>query len=118
MFVTSLGQHLRQIADLGIRAQVLAAQHQPDRMLRKFGFKSLHKLNGRVISLTDALVDYSKNNFVLRIILQAMTAQTSIHFRVRAFERLEDGDGRQSRCDADASTTFLFAQKSCGAPQA
>src|ERR1700687_1093114 len=114
VFVPRFRQHLRQVADFDVHAQVFQTEHKPDRNLRKFSLQSLDECNRRIISLADA-----KDNFVLGIVLQKMTAKAVIHLRISTPERLENRNRRYVWCRAGALARRLsLAQESSCAEQA
>src|SRR5450432_1018639 len=114
VLVPRFRDHVRQVADFGIRAQGSQAKHDPDGNLRKFSFQSLYKFNSRIIGVTD-----SENDFVCGILLQTMAAKALIHFRICALERLQNGNWNYGWCWAGAPARRLsLTQKSARAKQA
>src|SRR5208282_364495 len=60
----------------------------------------------------------SKNNFVFRVILQAVAAKALVDFRIDSLQRLQDRNRRQRLCGAGALARRLPAQKCRSTPQA
>ena len=71
--------HLRQIADFDIGSENLRTKQQTDVTVRKVTLQTLDQDKRRVIAITD-----SENDFVFRIVLQAVAAEALIHLRVGA----------------------------------
>ena len=84
-------QHLGKIAHFGICAHILGTDYEPDEALRKFRLQASHHFCRGIVSVLDA-----EQDFVLWIILQAMTAKAFVHLRVSPLERLKDGNRRGS----------------------
>jgi len=109
--IASFRQHLRQVADLHVRAQDLRTNQQLNSAIGELPLQFLHALDCRV-----AGVAHPKNDFVFRIVLQAVAAKAFIHFRIGAFEGFKNRDGRQRLFRADAWFNLPFAQESRSAP--
>src|SRR2546426_4663295 len=69
----------------------------------------MNGFHGRIVGIV-----YAKDNFVFRVILDAVAAETLIHLRVNPAQRLQDGNRRREVRVGLAA----IAQKSPDAPQA
>ena len=78
-------QHLLEITDLHIRAKLVWRHNQPYRASRKLALQLLHAGNGGIIRIADA-----EDDFVLGIVLQAMTAETLEDVRIGSLQRLKN----------------------------
>ena len=85
ILVPRLGQHLQQVADFAIHAALLRADHQLDLPLGKFAHELLDERHGGVVG-----VAHAEDDFVLRIILQAVAAKTFVSAGIGAQHRLQD----------------------------
>ena len=90
MIVAGRAGHVREIADFRILAQNLGTHEQMNRMPGELFPEALDRRNGGIMLIVD-----SKNDFILRVLLQAVTAKALIHFRVFTLQRLQYGDWRQ-----------------------
>ena len=104
--------HLFEIAYLYIGSQNLRAHHQLDLLRGEFFLKLPDTFNRGVCGITD-----SENDFVFRIVLQAMASEALVDPRICPFQRFEDGDRRQILYRRCALFRARLVQKSPGAPE-
>ena len=88
--VPGLRQHLQEIADLEIHSEDIAADNQPHRKLGKFRDQPFNCRHCGIVRRS-----YSKDDFVVRVILNTMTPQTLITMRIQAAQRLQNGNRRR-----------------------
>src|ERR1700758_222145 len=101
-------QHLRQVADLRIRAEILVAYNYLDKPLRKFFLQPLYDFDGGIVGIADP-----ENDLVFRIILKTVAPQSFVDLRIDSFQRLENRDrrGEKLNCSLLRLRDTLLAQK-------
>jgi len=93
MIVPSQCKHLCEIADLHIGAQNIWANHQLDFVLRELLLQRLHAGDRGIVGIAD-----TEDDFVFRIVLQAVAAKALVNFRIDSFQRFENRNWRQILC--------------------
>src|ERR1700675_557435 len=112
MVISCRGQHLHQVADLGIRTQCLGTGHEMNGTLWELASQTLNCEHGGIAGFADAEYD-----FVLRVLLQAMTAEALVNFRILAFERLQNRDWREGRTNSRIRDGGSSPEKTPSTPQ-
>src|SRR6185312_10213498 len=100
-------QHLHQITGLAIVAQHFRADQKADFTFGKFPNQPLDGFHGGIVRLT-----YAENDFIFRITLYTVAAETFIHLRINAAQWLEDGYRRSKGRQLPAARS----EESPGAP--
>src|SRR5215469_17168787 len=85
MVMPGKGQHLNQVAGLAVVPQHVRTHQEPDVALREFFHQFVDCFNRRIVG-----VAHAENDFVCRIILDAVTAEALIHLRIHATQWFQD----------------------------
>ena len=89
VLITSLRQHLREIADFSVEAKDFGAMDHPQVPFRKFLPQSFDQRERQFTRIVR-----SEKHFVLRIVEQAMAVERSVHVRIQPLQRLQNADRR------------------------
>lgn len=81
-------QHLHKTADLHICSQNAVADDQANRVVGKFFDQALDDCDSVVMGIS-----YAKNNLKIRIILNAVTSEILVSFRIISTERFKNAYG-------------------------
>ena len=101
-------QHLLQGGNLAIRSPGRRAPQQLDGAIGKLLFQFAHCCRRGVVEIC-----HSEDEFVLRIILEAMAPKSLVNLRICALERFENTD---RRCKVRLRNLFSLTQKACCTP--
>src|SRR5436305_6843359 len=99
-------QHWFEVAGLYVLAKFLPADDKLDTMHGKLLLQSLHTGDGGIISIAD-----SKNNLVVRVILEAMTAEALVNLGINSLQRFQNGNRGEVLCGAGALARLAFTPK-------
>src|SRR5947207_5764953 len=86
VLVSSAWDHLLEVTDFDVGPEYIWANYRLNIAVGKFALQLFHAGQCRIFRIAD-----SENNFVLRIILQAMAAEALVDLGVDSLQRLKYG---------------------------